>query len=118
MVDALYIRFWYAGLQTRRVMIVRLTQVSQHPIHTSISICCPAGLQLLEQAMDPTHANFLHAGVGFKSEDALPMAPMAGVQHVDVKTGFTWVHGGYEKKNANMSAVREFHPPCFTRCGR
>lgn len=79
-------------------------------------LLCRLHLQWVEQGMDPTHANFLHVGVGFKSDAAVPMAPATTVPAVDVKKGFTWLHGGYQKQNAGMSAVREFHPPGYVRC--
>jgi len=69
----------------------------------------------IEQGMDPTHANFLHVGIGmFKSENVIPMPPTT-IPLVDPHTGFVWFHSGYEKKNEGMRAIREFKPPFYVR---
>lgn len=41
---------------------------------------------------------------------AVPM-PGDPVPEVDVLRGFTWRHGGYDKKNEQMEGTRIFHPP-------
>ncbi|KAG1667637.1 hypothetical protein FOA52_004663 [Chlamydomonas sp. UWO 241] len=61
-----------------------------------------------EQSMDPSHANFLHAGIGaFIPSDARPMEstpiPSGGISTTG---GYSWHHGGYELKNLDMRAVR------------
>ncbi|GIL43219.1 hypothetical protein Vafri_1022 [Volvox africanus] len=65
----------------------------------------------LEQAMDPSHASFLHQGlVNFSSTTAVPMAGKP-VENVDLMKGFRWQHGAYEKSLTGLQAIREFQPP-------
>lgn len=50
-------------------------------------------------------------------EDAVPMeAQPIAPDGLTLEGGFEWHHGGYEKKNAGMQAVRAFQPPCTIRC--
>ncbi|GLC35709.1 hypothetical protein PLESTB_000486200 [Pleodorina starrii] len=70
----------------------------------------------LEQSMDPTHANFLHEGVGgFRSTNARPLDGKIADKVVDLLGGFTWQHGGYQASNAGMQASRQFQPPFLNR---
>jgi hypothetical protein len=66
----------------------------------------------LEQGMDPSHANFLHHNCGFPMADAVPMPgePLSA-DDIDLHKGYTWTHGNYSKKNAGMTATRQFVPP-------
>ncbi|EFJ52180.1 hypothetical protein VOLCADRAFT_120385 [Volvox carteri f. nagariensis] len=68
----------------------------------------------LEQGMDPSHANFLHHGALFRSENSLPMSAKS-VKDVDLAGGFMWEHGAYEKKQGDMRGFREFLPPFCTK---
>ena len=53
----------------------------------------------------------------FRVEDAVPMeAQPIAPNGLTLEGGFEWHHGGYEKKNAGMQAVRAFTPPCTIRC--
>ncbi|KAG2450108.1 hypothetical protein HYH02_000211 [Chlamydomonas schloesseri] len=71
----------------------------------------------VEQGMDPTHANFLHHGLGaFRSSDSVPMrGGLVRNQDIDIKSGWTWQHRGYEVKNQDMEATRDFQPPFVIR---
>ncbi|GIL72759.1 hypothetical protein Vretifemale_3003 [Volvox reticuliferus] len=65
----------------------------------------------LEQAMDPSHASFLHQGLAnFSSATAVPLEGKP-VEDVDLIKGFTWQHGAYEKSLAGLKAIRQFQPP-------
>ncbi|GLC35705.1 hypothetical protein PLESTB_000485800 [Pleodorina starrii] len=69
----------------------------------------------LEQSMDPTHANFLHDGVGgFVTANAMPLEG-AHVKQVDLLRGFSWEHGAYEHTSKDAKGSREFQPPFITR---
>ncbi|GFR41160.1 hypothetical protein Agub_g1825, partial [Astrephomene gubernaculifera] len=66
----------------------------------------------LEQGMDPAHANFLHHGLGaFRAGNAVPMEAGRVQQADDVAGGLRWEHRGYEVKNKDMQATREFLAP-------
>ncbi|KAG2442761.1 hypothetical protein HXX76_002842 [Chlamydomonas incerta] len=71
----------------------------------------------VEQGMDPAHANFLHHGLGaFRTSESVPMrGGLVRNQDIDVKSGWTWQHRGYEVKNADMDAQRDFEPPFVIR---
>ena len=58
---------------------------------------------------------YLSEGI-FRMEDAVPMeAQPISPDGLTLEGGFEWHHGGYEKKNAGMQAVRAFTPPCTIR---
>eukprot|EP00198_Chlamydomonas_reinhardtii_P013959 XP_001703296.1 ring-hydroxylating di-oxygenase-related protein [Chlamydomonas reinhardtii] len=71
----------------------------------------------VEQGMDPAHANFLHHGLGaFRTNESVPMrGGMVRNQDIDVKSGWMWRHRGYEMKNEDMDAQRDFEPPFAIR---
>lgn len=70
----------------------------------------------LEQAMDPTHANYLHHSTGFPMNQVVPMeADIIPASGVTAEGGFRWQHGGYTKHNEGMKAVRDFVPPSSVR---
>jgi len=65
----------------------------------------------LEQGMDPSHAPFLHHGIGgFEMKNATEMVSKAAPE-VTLDGGFTWWHEGYETRNKGMTASRQFIPP-------
>lgn len=55
-----------------------------------------------------------HAGVGFDSNNAVPME-VQPVSDLTLEGGFTMRHGGYEKKNFGLKGERCFEPPCTVR---
>ena len=70
-----------------------------------------------ENALDPSHASYVHNLVISKRQDAAPMH-MALSGDIDAQQGFTLEHGGYSKsqQEGNMKAKRYFIPPCTIRC--
>ncbi|KAF5843468.1 hypothetical protein DUNSADRAFT_15763 [Dunaliella salina] len=65
----------------------------------------------LEQGMDPSHAPWLHHGIGgFEMNNATEMVSKAAPE-VTLEGGFTWWHEGYETRNRGMRASRQFIPP-------
>ncbi|CAK0784783.1 hypothetical protein CVIRNUC_007987 [Coccomyxa viridis] len=77
----------------------------------------PASLQvMLENALDPSHASYVHNLVISKRQDAAPMQ-MALSGEIDAQQGFILEHGGYSKsqQEGNMKAKRYFIPPCTIR---
>ena len=70
-----------------------------------------------ENALDPSHASYVHNLVISKRQDAAPMQ-MALSGDIDAQQGFILEHGGYSKsqQEGNMKAKRYFIPPCTIRC--
>ncbi len=70
-----------------------------------------------ENALDPSHASYVHNLVISKRQDAAPMQ-MALSGEIDAQQGFILEHGGYSKsqQEGNMKAKRYFIPPCTIRC--
>lgn len=48
---------------------------------------------------------------GFSIAEAIPLEADRALDSLDINTGFTWNHGGYEVKNKGMRATRQFNPP-------
>ncbi|MGB7439782.1 MAG: Rieske 2Fe-2S domain-containing protein [Coleofasciculaceae cyanobacterium] len=66
-----------------------------------------------ESSFDPSHAQFLHEGVGaFSPEKAVPMQYFQAVGEISAEGGFTLKHQGYNIFNKDMDATRKFSPPC------
>jgi phenylpropionate dioxygenase-like ring-hydroxylating dioxygenase large terminal subunit len=67
----------------------------------------------VESSFDPSHAEFLHEGIGFFSpQNALPMQNFETVGEILAEGGFTLKHQGYNLFNKDMEATRKFTPPC------
>ena len=67
----------------------------------------------VESTFDPSHAEFLHEGIGvFSPKTALPMEYFEVVGEISANEGFTLKHGGYNIFNKDMEAIRKFTPPC------
>jgi phenylpropionate dioxygenase-like ring-hydroxylating dioxygenase large terminal subunit len=67
----------------------------------------------VESTFDPSHAEFLHEGIGFFSpKTALPMQHFEVVEEISAEGGFTLKHQGYNIFNKDMEAMRRFTPPC------
>ncbi|KAJ1460228.1 hypothetical protein M885DRAFT_510036 [Pelagophyceae sp. CCMP2097] len=66
---------------------------------------------MVENAMDPSHAPFLHEGT-FAASDFTPM-DRYNVAEKPCKSGFTVAHGGYSTKNVGMEATRAFSAPAY-----
>ncbi len=67
----------------------------------------------VESSFDPSHAEFLHEGIGFFSpQTALPMEDFETVGEISAEGGFTLKHQGYNLFNKDMEAMRRFTPPC------
>jgi phenylpropionate dioxygenase-like ring-hydroxylating dioxygenase large terminal subunit len=66
----------------------------------------------LETSFDPSHAQFLHEGLGFKSENTIPIQYFEVEGEISPETGFTLKHSGYNNTNKDMEATRTFTPPC------
>ncbi|KAF5843469.1 Rieske [2Fe-2S] iron-sulfur domain-containing protein, partial [Dunaliella salina] len=65
----------------------------------------------LEQGLDPSHAPYLHHGMGgFEMKNATELLSRA-VPEVTLEGGFTWRHQGYETRNRDLMAARQFIPP-------
>ena len=75
------------------------------------------GHAVQENALDPSHASYVHNLVISKRQDAAPMQ-MALSGEIDAQQGFILEHGGYSKsqQEGNMKAKRYFIPPCTIRC--
>jgi phenylpropionate dioxygenase-like ring-hydroxylating dioxygenase large terminal subunit len=67
----------------------------------------------VESTFDPSHAEFLHEGIGFFSpKTAVPMQNFTVVGEISAEGGFTLKHQGYNLFNKDMEAMRRFTPPC------
>ncbi|ACK69420.1 Rieske (2Fe-2S) domain protein [Gloeothece citriformis PCC 7424] len=67
----------------------------------------------VESTFDPSHANFLHEGLGgFSPQTAVPITEFNVVGQISAEDGFTLKHGGYKLDNQDMDATRKFSPPC------
>lgn len=67
----------------------------------------------VESSFDPSHAQFLHAGIaGFSPEKAVPIQKFEQVGEITTEGGFLLQHSGYNLFNQNMQATRKFTPPC------
>ena len=69
-----------------------------------------------ENALDPSHASYVHNRVISRREDAAPMR-MRLSSEVDAQRGFELAHGGYSQSQqaGGMRARRWFVPPCTIR---
>lgn len=74
----------------------------------------PVGYTIsVESSFDPSHAQFLHAGIaGFSPERAVPIQRFELSGEVSAEAGFTLKHSGYNIFNKDMDATRKFTPPC------
>jgi phenylpropionate dioxygenase-like ring-hydroxylating dioxygenase large terminal subunit len=70
-----------------------------------------------ENALDPSHASYVHHGVISRRQDAAPMR-MRLSGDIDAQRGFQLAHGGYSRpqQEGGMRARRWFIPPCTIRC--
>lgn len=67
----------------------------------------------VESSFDPSHAEFLHEGIGyFSPKTAVPMQHFEAVGEISAQSGFTLKHQGYNVFNKDMEATRSFTPPC------
>ncbi|WP_138501205.1 Rieske 2Fe-2S domain-containing protein [Nostoc sp. PA-18-2419] len=67
----------------------------------------------VESTFDPSHAEFLHQGIGlFSPQTALPMKDFEAIGEISAEGGFTLKHQGYNLFNMDMEAMRKFTPPC------
>lgn len=67
----------------------------------------------VESSLDPSHAEFLHEGIGFFSpKTAVPIQHFEAVGEMSAEAGFTLKHTGYNILNKDMEAMRRFTPPC------
>jgi phenylpropionate dioxygenase-like ring-hydroxylating dioxygenase large terminal subunit len=67
----------------------------------------------VESSFDPSHAEFLHEGIGnFSPKTAVPMQHFEAVGAISAQSGFTLKHQGYNIYNKEMEATRKFTPPC------
>ncbi|MBF2004594.1 MAG: Rieske 2Fe-2S domain-containing protein [Chlorogloeopsis fritschii C42_A2020_084] len=67
----------------------------------------------VESTFDPSHAQFLHEGIGyFSPKTTVPIQHFAVVGEMSAEEGFTLKHSGYNLLNKDMDATRKFTPPC------
>jgi phenylpropionate dioxygenase-like ring-hydroxylating dioxygenase large terminal subunit len=67
----------------------------------------------VESSFDPSHAQFLHEGIGyFSPKTTVPIQYFAVVGEISAEEGFTLKHTGYNLLNKDMEATRKFTPPC------
>lgn len=67
----------------------------------------------LESSFDPSHAQYLHEGLGyFSPKTAIPIQHFETAGEVSADEGFTLKHSGYNLLNQDMDATRKFTPPC------
>lgn len=67
----------------------------------------------VESSLDPSHAEFLHEGIGlFSPKTAVPIQHFEAVGEMSAEAGFTLKHTGYNLLNKDMEAMRKFTPPC------
>lgn len=67
----------------------------------------------VESTFDPSHAQFLHEGIGhFSPQTTVPIKHFETVGEVSASAGFTLQHSGYNFLNKDMEATRQFTPPC------
>lgn len=76
---------------------------------------------MVENALDPSHAPFLHEGLLDSRKGAAPMTMSRvndGIWPPQAASGFQLRHGGYtqEQQEEGMRAERDFVPPCTIRC--
>ncbi|MEH2463778.1 MAG: Rieske 2Fe-2S domain-containing protein [Nostoc sp.] len=68
----------------------------------------------VESTFDPSHAEFLHEGIGiFSPKTAVPMEHFESVGEISAQEGFTLKHQGYNLFNKDMEAMRKFIPPSY-----
>ena len=86
------------------------------PLHEHDTLFLPP-LRCQENALDPSHASYVHNRVISRREDAAPMR-MRLSSEVDPQRGFELEHGGYSRsqQEGGMRAKRWFVPPCTIRC--
>ncbi|MDZ7959445.1 MAG: Rieske 2Fe-2S domain-containing protein [Aulosira sp. DedQUE10] len=78
--------------------------MSEVPVGYTVSV---------ESSFDPSHAEFLHEGIGyFSPKTAVPIQNFAVVGEISSEDGFTLQHTGYNVFNKDMEATRKFTPPC------
>lgn len=68
---------------------------------------------MLENAMDPSHAPYLHAD-SFSASPPVPMRQMRLAAPVEPR-GFELEHSGYQRSNEGMNATRTFVAPAYVR---
>ncbi|MDZ8069187.1 MAG: Rieske 2Fe-2S domain-containing protein [Nostoc sp. DedQUE08] len=79
-------------------------QMTEVPVGYTVSV---------ESTFDPSHAEFLHEGIGlFSPKTAVPMEYFESVGEISAQEGFTLKHQGYNLFNKDMEAIRKFTPPC------
>jgi len=70
----------------------------------------------VESSFDPSHADFLHAGIaGFSPLKAIPIQHFELSGEMSAEEGFSLKHSGYNIFNKDMNATRQFTPPCSNR---
>ncbi|MEH2367682.1 aromatic ring-hydroxylating dioxygenase subunit alpha [Nostoc sp.] len=78
-------------------------QMTEVPVGYTVSV---------ESTFDPSHAEFLHEGIGiFSPKTAVPMEYFESVGEISAQEGFTLKHQGYNLFNKDMEAMRKFTPP-------
>jgi phenylpropionate dioxygenase-like ring-hydroxylating dioxygenase large terminal subunit len=66
----------------------------------------------VESSFDPSHAQFLHEGIGsFSPEKTVPIQQFENIGEITSQGGFTLKHSGYNLFNKDMEAMRKFTPP-------
>jgi phenylpropionate dioxygenase-like ring-hydroxylating dioxygenase large terminal subunit len=66
----------------------------------------------VESSLDPSHAQFLHEGIGsFSPEKTVPIQQFENIGEITSQGGFTLKHSGYNVLNKDMEATRKFTPP-------
>ncbi|BAY24600.1 Rieske [2Fe-2S] domain-containing protein [Calothrix sp. NIES-2100] len=77
--------------------------MTEIPVNYTVSV---------ESSFDPSHAQFLHAGIGyFSPKNAVPIQEFAVVGEMSAEAGFNLKHSGYNLLNKDMEATRKFTPP-------
>lgn len=67
----------------------------------------------IENSFDPSHAQFLHEGIGkFSPNNAIAMHGFERIGEMTAEDGFVLRHQGYNTFNQDMDATRSFRPPC------
>ncbi|MDF5711479.1 MAG: Rieske 2Fe-2S domain-containing protein [Nostoc sp. S4] len=79
-------------------------QMTEVPVGYTVSV---------ESTFDPSHAEFLHEGIGlFSPKMSVAMEYFESIGEISAEEGFTLKHQGYNLLNKDMEAMRKFTPPC------
>jgi hypothetical protein len=76
--------------------------MSEVPVGYTVSV---------ESSFDPSHAQYLHEGIGyFSPKTAVPIEHFDVLGEMSAEAGFTLKHTGYNLLNKDMEAMRQFTP--------